>query len=165
MTGATERAAPAAPVARAIADAAALRALVGGAQLCSAPVLVDQSRIDMFAEATGDRQWIHVDRERAHRESPFGGTIAHGFLTLSLIPALLTETVTIRQRMGVNYGLNRVRFTSPVPAGARVFARFQVADASDVEGGGVQVTWNVTLEVEGERKPACVAEFLTRHYF
>lgn len=165
MTGAAERAAPAAAVACAIADAAGLRALVGGAELCSEPVLVDQPRIDMFAEATGDRQWIHLDPERAERESPFGGTIAHGFLTLSLIPALLTETVAIRQRMGVNYGLNRVRFTSPVPAGARVFARFKVADASDVEGGGVQVTWNVTLEVEGAGKPACVAEFLTRHYF
>jgi acyl dehydratase len=150
-----------------IADAAQLRALAGGEPLVSGVVAIDQARVDEFAGATGDRQWIHVDHERARRESPFGGAIAHGFLTLSLIPALLMETVTIRQRMGLNYGLNRVRFTAPVPVGSCVRARFRVADASDVEGGGVQVTWDVTLEIEGgpSSRPVCVAEFLTRHYF
>jgi acyl dehydratase len=149
-----------------IADAAHLRALVGGDPLVSGVVTIDQARIDEFAGATGDRQWIHVDAARARRESPFGGPIAHGFLTLSLIPALLMDTVTIRQRMGLNYGLNRVRFAAPVPVGARVRASFRVADVSNVEGG-VQVTWAVTLTIEGDpwAKPACVAEFITRHYF
>ncbi|HEY1611432.1 MAG TPA: MaoC family dehydratase, partial [Paraburkholderia sp.] len=118
-----------------------------------------------FADATGDHQWIHVDAARARRESPFGGPIAHGFLTLSLIPALLAQAVPMRQRMGVNYGLNRVRFTSPVPVGARVRARFEVAEVAEAGDGGVQVQWNVTLECEGNDRPACIAEFLTRHYF
>lgn len=148
-----------------IADAAALRALVGAEPLVSGSIEVSQACVDEFAGATGDRQWIHVDHERALRESPFGGPIAHGFLTLSLIPVLLMQTVAIRQRMGVNYGLNRVRFTSPVLVGSRVRARFRVMNASEVEGGGVQVIWDVTLEVEGTGKPACVAEFITRHYF
>jgi acyl dehydratase len=115
-----------------IADAAHLRALVGGDPLVSGVVTIDQARIDEFAGATGDRQWIHVDAARARRESPFGGPIAHGFLTLSLIPALLMDTVTIRQRMGLNYGLNRVRFAAPVPVGARVRASFRVADVSNL---------------------------------
>ena len=118
-----------------------------------------------FADATGDHQWIHVDAERARRESPFGGPIAHGFLTLSLIPALLEQTVQMRQRMGVNYGLNRVRFTSPVPVGAKLRARFAVKEVGDIGDGGVQVTWDVTVEREGSDRPACVAEFITRHYF
>lgn len=148
-----------------IEDAAALRALVEQEPLVSAPIVIDQVRIDAFADATGDRQWIHVDPERARRESPFGAAIAHGFLTLSLIPAMLTEVATIRQRMGLNYGLNRVRFTSPVPAGSRVLAHFRAIEATDVDGGGVQMTWDVTLELEGAAKSACVAEFITRHYF
>jgi acyl dehydratase len=148
-----------------VADRAALHALIGAAPTVSAWCEIEQARINLFAEATDDRQWIHVDPERAQRESPFGGPVAHGFLTLSLIPAWLSETVTIRQRMGVNYGLNRVRFTSPVPVGARVRARFGVVDAAEVEPGGMQVTWDVSIEVEGSDKPACVAEFITRHYF
>ncbi len=150
-----------------IANAAQLRALAAGEPLVSGVVTIDQARIDEFAAATGDRQWIHVDAERARRESPFGAPIAHGFLTLSLIPSLLMETISVSQRMGLNYGLNRVRFTAPVPVGSRVRARFRVADASDVDGGGVQVTWDVTLDIEGgtSAKPACVAEFITRHYF
>jgi acyl dehydratase len=149
-----------------IGDANALRALVDGAPLTSRWIEISQSRIDLFANATGDHQWIHVDPERAARESPFGQTIAHGFLTLSLIPALLEQTVALKQRMGVNYGLNRVRFTAPVRSGSRVRAHFQVREASDIDGGGVQVTWSVTLEAETHGdKPVCVAEFVTRHDF
>ena len=146
-------------------NAQALRAQVGAEPLVSDWLTVDQARVDLFAEATGDHQWIHIAPERARRESPFGGPVAHGFLTLSLIPALLGKTIAIQQRMGVNYGLNRVRFTSPVPVGARVRARFEVAEAGDAGDGGIQVLWNVTLERDGGDRPACVAEFLTRHYF
>ena len=121
--------------------------------------------MDRFAEATGDQQWIHVDPERAQRESPFGGAIAHGFMTLSLIPGLLQKTVRIEQRMAVNYGLNRVRFTSPVPVGAQLRAQFAVASVVDIEQAGVQITWNVTLERQGNERPVCIAEFITRHYF
>lgn len=148
-----------------ITDARQLRAFIGAEPFVSAAVVVDQARIDAFAEATGDRQWIHVDRARAERESPFGGPVAHGFLTLSLMPALLMDTVAIHQRMGLNYGMNRVRFTSPVPAGASVRGRFRIIEASDVADGGIQLTWNVALAIEGAAKPACVAEFITRHYF
>jgi acyl dehydratase len=150
-----------------IADAAQLRALAGAQPLVSGAVMIDQARIDEFAAATGDRQWIHVDVERARRESPFGTPVAHGFLTLALIPALLMDTVTIRQRMGLNYGLNRVRFVAPVPSNSRVRGHFHVVDASDVDGSAVQVIWGVTLAIEGDTsvKPACVAEFITRHYF
>ncbi|MGF6774611.1 acyl dehydratase [Paraburkholderia sp. GAS199] len=147
------------------ANAASLRALVGAQALVSEWLTVDQASVDRFAEATGDHQWIHVDPERARRESPFGGPIAHGFMTLSLIPALLGETVTLKQRMGVNYGLNRVRFTSPVLVGSQLRARFEVLSVEDIEQGGVQVVWNVTLERQGSDRPVCVAEFITRHYF
>jgi acyl dehydratase len=148
-----------------VADAAALRRHAGGAALVSEWVDVDQSRVDRFADATDDHQWIHVDPQRARRESPFGGPIAHGFLTLSLVPALLARTIHIEQRMGVNYGLNRVRFPAPVPVGARVRASFVVAEVANVGDGAVQVTWDVTVEIDGGSKPACVAQFLTRHYF
>ncbi|MFD1558135.1 MaoC family dehydratase [Paraburkholderia silviterrae] len=148
-----------------IADVAALRALVGAEPFVSAWRAVSEASVLEFADATGDHQWIHVDAERARRESPFGGPIAHGFLTLSLVPALLAATVTMRQRMGVNYGLNRVRFTSPVPVGARVRARIGVKEVTDVEGGGAQVVWNIGIECEGSERPACVAEFISRHYF
>jgi acyl dehydratase len=147
-----------------IANAAALRALVGAEPLVSGWRVVSEPSVLGFADATGDHQWIHVDAERARRESPFGGPIAHGFLTLSLIPALLAATVKMRQRMGVNYGLNRVRFTSPVPVGAKVRARVAVKDVSEVEGGA-QVVWHIDIECEGSERPACVAEFITRHYF
>ncbi|HKU00714.1 MAG TPA: MaoC family dehydratase [Paraburkholderia sp.] len=148
-----------------IADVAALRALVGAEPFVSGWREVSEASVLGFADATGDHQWIHVDAERARRESPFGGPIAHGFLTLSLVPALLAATVTIRQRMGVNYGLNRVRFTSPVPVGARVRARVGVKEVGDVEGAGAQVVWNISIECEGSDRPACVAEFISRHYF
>jgi len=125
---------------------------------------ITQERIDRFAEAGGDHQWIHVDRERAARESPFGGTIAHGFLTLAVLSPLLADAVEITgKRMGINYGLNRLRFPSPVPAGARVRARF-VLRALEPLDDGIQTTWNVTVEREGEAKPALVAEWVTRHY-
>jgi acyl dehydratase len=146
-------------------DINGLRTLAGGAPLVSEWFTVDQARVNDFAQATGDHQWIHTDPERARRESPFGGPIAHGFLTLSLIPSLLQDTVKLQQRMGVNYGLNRVRFTAPVPAGSQVRASFAVASVTDVDDNGVQVVWNVTLERQGSDRPVCVAEFITRHYF
>ena len=125
---------------------------------------VSQERIDAFAGATQDHQWIHVDRERAARESPYGTTVAHGFLSLSLLPHLLGQAVEIQgTRLGINYGLNRVRFTGPVPAGSRVRARFRLAAVEDIERG-VQMTWNVTVEREGEAKPVLVAEWITRRH-
>lgn len=126
-------------------------------------VAVTQDRIDRFADATGDHQWIHVDPERAAR-SPFGGTIAHGFLTLSLIPYLTAETLAFPPaRMTINYGLNRVRFTAPVRAGTRVRARFELVTMDDIPGGE-QLTWKITIEREGSQKPACVAEAVWRRY-
>jgi acyl dehydratase len=156
--------ASAAPVA-AFRNAAALRALVGAEPLLSEWLTVDQAKVDRFAEATGDHQWIHVDPERARRESPFGGPVAHGFLTLSLIPALLGKTLSLEQRMGVNYGLNRVRFTAPVLVGSQLRAKFEVDSVGDIDNAGVQVEWTVTLEKQGSDRPVCVAEFITRHYF
>lgn len=146
-------------------DVHGLRLLAGGTPLVSEWLTIDQARISEFAQATGDHQWIHVDPERARRESPFGGPIAHGFLTLSLIPSLLERTVRLKQRMGVNYGLNRVRFTAPLPVGSQVRASFAVASVNDVDDAGVQVVWSVTLERQGSERPVCVAEFITRHYF
>lgn len=148
-----------------IVDAADLRARIKGEPLVGDWIDIDQARVDRFADATGDHQWIHVDPERARRESPFGSAIAHGFLTLSLIPSLLMDTVRIEQRMGLNYGLNRVRFMAPVVVGARLRAVFVVADVADVSDGALQVTWDVTIEAEGCAKPACIAQFVTRHYF
>jgi acyl dehydratase len=127
-------------------------------------VEVSQQRIDTFAKAIEDFQWIHVDPKRA-QDSPFGGTIAHGFLTLSLLSHLSERTFSFSDRkMGVNYGLNRVRFTSPVPSGARVRARFTLAKYEPLDGG-VQVTWNTVVEIDGAAKPALVAEWVGRHYY
>jgi len=126
-------------------------------------VEVTQERIDGFAEATGDHQWIHVDRERA-AAGPFGTTIAHGYLTLSLIPAMSFEVLPRQEgAMGINYGLNRVRFPAPVPSGSRVRGSFRV-DAVDEFDGGVQMTMTATLEREGGDKPVCVAEVVFRTY-
>jgi acyl dehydratase len=126
---------------------------------------ITQERIDTFARAIEDFQWIHVDRERA-KGSPFGGTIAHGFLTLSLLSHLSEQTFSFAdRRMGINYGINRVRFTSPVPSGSRVRARFTLAKYEKLDGDGVQVTWSVVMEREGADKPALVAEWLGRHYY
>jgi acyl dehydratase len=125
---------------------------------------VTQDMIDRFAEATGDHQWIHVDVERARRESPFGATIAHGFLTLSLLSHFLNNAVSFGgSRMGVNYGLNRMRFTAPVRVGSRLRARFSVKELQPIEGG-TQITWMVYVECEGADKPALVAEWVTRRY-
>ena len=124
---------------------------------------VPQQRIDAFAEATEDRQWIHVNPERA-RGGPFGSTIAHGFLTLSLLPKLAEGAFALAdRRMGVNYGLDRVRFTAPVPSGSRIRARFTPARCEKLEGG-LQVTWDVVVERESSEKPCLVAAWLVRYY-
>jgi acyl dehydratase len=124
---------------------------------------VTQERIVAFAEATEDRQWIHIDVERA-KESPFKTTIAHGFLTLSLLSKLMSMAVSVGGiRMGLNYGLNRVRFVSPVPSGSRIRGRFTLAALEEIKGG-VQATWSVTVERDGGDKPCCVAEWLVRYY-
>lgn len=127
-------------------------------------ITVDQSRVNAFAEATEDRQWIHVDPERA-QAGPFGGPIAHGFLTLSLIPYFFETGFAVAEtRMVVNYGLNKVRFTSPVPVGSRLRAAFKLLAMDDVAGGARQLTIEVSIEREGVDKPVCVAESLARHY-
>ncbi|MFE7119696.1 MaoC family dehydratase [Streptomyces sp. NPDC057654] len=140
-----------------------LRAAVGEELGTSDWLEIDQKRIDLFAEATGDHQWIHVDPERA-AEGPFGATIAHGYLTLALLPALVPQVMRVDNiKMGVNYGTNKVRFPSPVPVGSRVRASARVAEVTEVPGG-VQLTTTVTVEREGSEKPACVAETVSRFY-
>ncbi len=127
-------------------------------------ITVDQARVNAFAEATEDRQWIHVDPERA-RTGPFGGPIVHGFLTLSLIPHFFETGFAVREtRMVVNYGLNKVRFTAPVPVGSRLRAAFKLLAMEDVAGGAVQLAIEVAVEREGAAKPVCIAESLARHY-
>ncbi|UZJ25655.1 MaoC family dehydratase [Rhodococcus antarcticus] len=129
-------------------------------------VEVTQERINTFAEATGDHQWIHVDVERAKAESPFGGPIAHGFLTLSLLPMLSWQIWTVEgTKMGVNYGLNKVRFPSPVPVGSMVRSTAVLTEVTEVGGGGLQLVVSSTVEVEGGSKPVCVAEMVSRLYF
>jgi acyl dehydratase len=124
---------------------------------------ITQERVDQFADATDDHQWIHVDPERA-AESPFGGTIAHGYLTLALAAPSLAELVHVDGvSMGINYGLDRVRFPAPVPVGSRIRAGAELVEVTDVPGG-VQSKLNVTFEIENGEKPACVAEVLVRHY-
>ena len=141
-----------------------LLALVGSEVAVSDWVQVSQARIQQFADATGDHQWIHLDEERA-RSGPFGGTIAHGFLTLSLVPQFFDSSMAIGDlRMGVNYGLNKVRFTAPVPAGSRVRGRLTLQKVEAIADNGFQATWAVTVEREGADKPACVAELLVRYY-
>jgi acyl dehydratase len=148
-----------------IANPHALRDRLGQEIAVSDWFEVTQDRIVRFAEATDDRQWIHVDPARAAVESPYRTTIAHGFLTLSLAPALAMQAIVVRgMRLSINYGMNRVRFMSPVPSGSRIRARFAPAAVDDVGGGGVQVTWNVTIEREGGEKPCCAAEWLVRYY-
>lgn len=141
-----------------------LAALVGQEVAVSDWFTVSQERIDQFAQATGDHQWIHVDVERS-KAGPFGATIAHGFLTLSLIPVLSQNAMEIRQSgMGINYGLNKVRFTSPVPAGSRVRGRFTLLKCEPIENNGFQITWRVSVEREGAAKPVCIAESIGRRY-
>jgi acyl dehydratase len=129
-------------------------------------ITVDQDRIDGFAGATGDHQWIHVDAERARTESPYGSTIAHGFLTLSLIPALSKANYRVENaKMGINYGLNRVRFLAPVPVGSRVRVRSELVDARKVDDTTVDLVVRHTVELDGSEKPAAVAELIARMVF
>ena len=140
-----------------------LEPLVGQQISDSDWLTIGQPRIDLFAAATGDHQWIHVDPVRA-AAGPFRGTVAHGFLTLSMLPEMGANAMEFRDvRMGVNYGLNRVRFTSPVPVGSRVRGRFKLLEDKTIEGGA-QITFDVTIEREGADKPACVAEAVSRRY-
>jgi acyl dehydratase len=141
-----------------------LPALVGHEVAVSDWLTVTQEQVNLFAQATGDHQWIHVDVERA-KAGPFGAPIAHGFLTLSLIPKFFESSIEIRNaRMGVNYGLNKVRFTAPVPVGSRLRARMKLLSCEAIENQGVQMAWLVTVEREGSDKPVCIAESLTRRY-
>ena len=141
-----------------------VRSLAGQDLGTSSWLDVTQERVNTFADATGDHQWIHVDVERA-RTGPFGGTIAHGYLTVSLIIPLFVELLDIQDvGMGVNYGLDKLRFPSPVPVGSRIRLHGSVASVDDVPGDGVQVRLDFTVEVEGAQKPACIAQALYRYY-
>ena len=135
----------------------------GGVVASSSWISVEQSTIDSFAAVSGDRQWIHVDTERARGESPWGTTIAHGFLTLSLMSRMAGEAVSLQlgQSASINYGLNKVRFPAPVPAGSRIRGHFTLL-ACGARPGGVEVVWQVTVEAEGLQKPVCVAEWVLR---
>jgi acyl dehydratase len=147
-----------------VVDVKELKSLAGQELGVSDWHLVTQEEINQFAEATHDHQWIHVDPERAKKESPFGGPIAHGYYTLALAPYLVSQALTVTgARMGVNYGLNSLRFTAPVRIGKRVRVRV-AANSVEAFTGGVQVAMGLTYEVEGESKPACVAEVVYRYY-
>ncbi|TXH89059.1 MAG: MaoC family dehydratase [Rhodoferax sp.] len=127
-------------------------------------ITITQEQVNLFAQATGDHQWIHVDVERA-KAGPFGAPIAHGFLTLSLLPRFFEAALAVSSvKMGVNYGLNKVRFVAPVPVGSRLRARLKLLDSTPIAGNGMQTTWEVTTEREGSDKPVCVAESLVRQY-
>ncbi|NMF98847.1 MaoC family dehydratase [Aromatoleum toluolicum] len=141
-----------------------LRSRVGEEAFVTDWLQITQQRINAFAEATGDRQWIHVDVDRARKESPYGGTISHGYLTLSLIAGFFLDSLDIKHRKrGVNYGLNRARFLAPVPVDGWVRARAFLERYEDIEGGA-QLTWRVVVELKGSEKPACVAEALNQLY-
>ena len=131
----------------------------------SKTVILTQEKINMFAESTGDDQWIHVDVERANKESPFGGPIAHGYLTLSVIPDLFFDILEIKNaKMVVNYGLNKVRFPAPVPAGSEVNATVTLKDITDIGEGNLQVEFSIAVQVVGAKKPSCVAAVVFRYY-
>lgn len=141
-----------------------LKQWVGKEVAVSEWLRVTQERINRFADATGDHQWIHVDPVRAAAESPFGATIAHGHLTLSLLPHMMMEALAMPEsKMSLNYGLNRVRFAAPVRCNDRIRSRFTLASLEDIPGG-VQLTWHALVEIEGQHKPACVAEMIARRY-
>jgi acyl dehydratase len=141
-----------------------LAARVGQEVAVSDWFTITQEQVNQFAQATGDHQWIHVDVDKA-RAGPFGAPIAHGFLTLSLLPVFLESSFEVRQSgMGVNYGLNRVRFTAPVPVGSRLRGRLTLLATEPIEHGGLQMIWSVVVEREGAEKPVCVAEALVRRY-
>jgi acyl dehydratase len=147
-----------------ITDVRALRDRIGEEIAVGDWFEVTQARINQFAEATGDAQWIHVDPARAAAESPFKTTIAHGFLTLSLLSSLIRDAMTFHGlRMAINYGMNRMRFVAPVPAGSRIRARFMPVSVDDASAS-VQVTWQVTIDREHSDKPCCVAEWIVRYY-
>ena len=149
---------------RTFATLADLAACVGSEVAVSDWITISQQQIDRFAEATADHQWIHVDPARA-AAGPFGVTIAHGFLTLSLLPHFFDNAFRITgSGLGVNYGLNKVRFTAPVPVGSRLRGRMTLLAAEPIDGNGLQLTWQVTVEREGEAKPVCVAQSLVRRY-
>lgn len=142
-----------------------LKSAVGTEIGASEWVEITQARINTFADATGDEQWIHVDPERAARELPGKTTIVHGLLTLSLIPMFMRSIIGLKGlKNTLNYGANRVRYLSPVPAGSRLRARVSVVQAEDVPPDALRVTYNVTIEIEGRKRPACVAEVIGQHY-
>ncbi|MCU0268008.1 MAG: MaoC family dehydratase [Acidimicrobiales bacterium] len=144
---------------------AGLRELAGQHLGYSDYVEVTQERVNTFADATGDHQWIHVDPERAAKESPFGGPIAHGYLTLSMGPLVIPQVVRVEGiRMAVNYGLGKVRFPSPVPVGSRLRAGVELTSVEELPNNGAQISMTVTYEVEGAPKPSCVAEVIFRYY-
>ena len=141
-----------------------LGACVGQDVATSDWISISQEQVNLFAEATGDHQWIHVDVERA-KAGPFGAPIAHGFLTLSLVPKFFENALEVKKvRMGVNYGLNKVRFMAPVPVGSRLRAHLKLLACDAIDNNGVQSTWQVTVEREGATKPVCIAESLVRQY-
>ena len=149
---------------RTFASLAELQPLVGQEVAVSDWMTITQEQVNLFAQATGDHQWIHVDVEKA-KAGPFGGPIAHCFLTLSLLPKIVESALHVEgTRMGVNYGLNKVRFTAPVPVGGRVRGRMVLLACDPIEGNGMQMTWRITVELEGSTRPACVAESITRRY-
>ena len=149
---------------REIASVEELKSLIGQEVAVTDWFNITQERINLFADATGDHQWIHLDAERCKKESPYGTTIAHGFLTLSLLPLIMQSAVSMPDsKLSVNYGLNKVRFPSPVPVGSKLRGRMMLQDVEDIEGG-VQITWKVTIEREGSDKPVCIAESIARRY-
>ena len=142
-----------------------IKAAVGTEVGVSDWVEVTQRRIDQFAEATGDEQWIHVDVERAARELPGRTTIAHGLLTLSLAPEFVRSVMGVRGiKNTLNYGANRIRYLTPVPAGSKLRGRISIAEADDVPASGLRVTYGITIEIDGGKRPACVAEMIAVHY-
>jgi acyl dehydratase len=149
---------------RTLQNLSELPALVGQEVATSDWLTITQEQVNQFAQATGDHQWIHVDVEKA-KAGPFGGPIAHGFLTLSLIPKFFETSIhVLNTRMGVNYGLNKVRFTAPVPVGSRLRGKLKLLACEPIENNGVQVTWLVTVEREGSDRPVCIAESVSRRY-
>jgi acyl dehydratase len=149
-----------------IASPAALKEFVGREIAVTDWMIISQERIQAFAEATEDRQWIHLDEARAAKESPFKGTIAHGFLTLSLVAHFMQQSLKIESglRLAVNYGLNRVRFPSPVRSGSRIRARIAMVSATEISADAMELVFSVTVECEGSVKPCCVAESIVRYY-
>jgi acyl dehydratase len=141
-----------------------LAACTGQTVATSDWITISQEQVNQFADATGDHQWIHVDVEKA-KKGPFGGPIAHGFLTLSLLPKFFESTIEVTESaMGVNYGLNKVRFIAPVPVGSRLRAHMKLLSAEPIDNNGYQMAWEITVEREGAAKPVCIAESLSRRY-